>query len=152
MNPTLETLTLIQDDVRWAIQELQHTDLFIAGVSVVGGLLLIQLLLAFWTLRRLSELGHMRERMSRLFDGLALLTDTTETGMATMAAQLDKVTAKRSTARSARSKVVKRVVAAADKGRKVAEIARDESMSEGEVHLHLKLAEAMNNLKPGAAA
>ena len=55
---------------------------FWAGGGAVSALLLIQAGLVFWTWRRLRELGHMRERLSRLADGLALLTDTTEAGLA----------------------------------------------------------------------
>ena len=47
-------------------------------------MLLIQLGIMVWTLRRLRELSHIRERMSRLADGLALLTDTTEAGLSTL--------------------------------------------------------------------
>ena len=48
-----------------------------------SGVVLSQLVLVIWMLRRMGELGHMRERMSRLADGLALLTDTTESGLST---------------------------------------------------------------------
>ena len=41
----------------------------IAGVG--GGLFLAELVLVLWTVRRLGELAHIRERMSRLADGLA---------------------------------------------------------------------------------
>ena len=67
-----------------------------------------------WTLRRLRELSHMRERMSRLADGLALLTDTTEAGLSALVDELRK--AKKAAApRAPRATVAKRVATAAKK-------------------------------------
>ena len=154
MNETLEVLKSVQNDVTWALVELQQTDLFIAFAAAAGTILFLQLLLTVWTIRRLGELAHMRERMSRLYDGLALLTDTTEAGLATMAQELAKGAPKRVAAaprapRTTRSTIAKRVAEAAKLGRPLAEIARGEALSEGEVHLHLKLADAA---KPEAAA
>src|SRR5690606_25745708 len=48
-------------------------------------LLLAQTAFVWWVSRRMAELAHIRERMSRLADGLALLTDTTEAGLTTIA-------------------------------------------------------------------
>ena len=60
-----------------------HREIFrVAAVS--GAILIGQLAIMVWTLRRLRELSHIRERMSRLADGLALLTDTTEAGLSTL--------------------------------------------------------------------
>jgi hypothetical protein len=56
----------------------------------VGVVLLVQTMLALWAVRRLDELAHIRERLSRLADGLALLTDTTEAGLATIARELQQ--------------------------------------------------------------
>ena len=60
-----------------------HRDV-IRIIAASSGMLLIQLGIMVWTLRRLRELSHIRERMSRLADGLALLTDTTEAGLSTL--------------------------------------------------------------------
>jgi hypothetical protein len=158
MNEILEALTRIQHDVQWALVELQQTDLFIAIASAAGAILLLQLLLTVWTIRRLGELARMRERMSRLYDSLALLTDTTEAGLAAMAQELSKAAPKRAAAArtaarpATRSTVARRVVDAARRGQPVAEIARGESISEGEVHLHLTLAGAAQPSSPEAAA
>jgi hypothetical protein len=80
MNTLMDTLHLIEDETRWALQESQHQELLMAIAVVAGTVLLVQLALAFWTFRRLGEMATMRERTSRLFDSLALLTDTTEAG------------------------------------------------------------------------
>jgi len=111
-------------------------------VAAAGGAFItVQLVMLVWTLRRLSELSNIRERMSRLADGLALLTDTTEAGMATLAAQLDQMNRKTKIARPAsRASVAKRVTDAARKGDGLHAIAAHEALSESEVRLHLALA------------
>lgn len=128
------------------------------GAVAAGAILLIQAFLAIWTMFRLRELARMRERLSRLADGLALLTDTTESGLTTIARQIDQVAqiarrpvpapvvapkpAPRPSPKAApRSTVAKRVVAAAQQGSAVASIAGVEELSESEVRLHLALAE-----------
>lgn len=119
-----------------------HRDVFrlAAAVSVV---LLAQTVLIVYAIRRLGELANFRERLSRLADGLALLTDTTEAGMATLARELQQQSARRTAPpRASRAAVTKRVVAAARKGEDLAAIADDEALSESEVRLHLKLAES----------
>jgi hypothetical protein len=144
MTETLELLARIQEDAGWSLQQLQQANLLFVPGLIVGTLLLAQLVLAVWTFRRLGELAHMRERMSRLFDSLALLTDTTETGLATLVTEVQRTGAPKRPAasRSPRSTVARRVLEAAGQGRPLSAIARDESLSENEVHLHLRLAEA----------
>lgn len=110
---------------------------------IVGGVLFVQTVLVLWAARRLDELAHIRERLSRLADGLALLTDTTEAGLATLARELQQQRAGRTpTPRATRAAVSRRVVAAARKGDEVADIAGQEALSESEVRLHLQLAQA----------
>jgi len=111
-------------------------------VVVVGGVFVtVQLGILLWTLRRLAELSNIRERMSRLADGLALLTDTTEAGMATLSTQMDQIIrAKTKATRTAsRATVAKRVTEAARKGDRLNAIAAHEALSESEVRLHLAL-------------
>ena len=108
----------------------------------VGAVLLVQTILVLWAARRLDELTHIRERLSRLADGLALLTDTTEAGLATIARELQHTHAGRAPApRASRASVSRRVVAAVRKGQDVTTIAGQEALSESEVRLHLKLAQ-----------
>lgn len=119
------------------------------GLVAAGVIVLIQAFLACWTILRLRELGHMRERMSRLADGLALLTDTTETGFTTISRQIDSIARRPAPApvpvpaprSSSRSTVARRVVSAAKQGSAVASIAGAEELSESEVRLHLALAQ-----------
>lgn len=119
-----------------------HRDIIrIAAAS--GGVLLAQLVIMAWTVRRLRELGHIRERMSRLADGLALLTDTTEAGLSTLIKEVQQFGRKEPLARaSARPSVAKRIATAARKGDEIARIADAESLSESEVRLHLTVAGA----------
>jgi hypothetical protein len=109
-----------------------------AGAAVVFA----QLVLVLWVLRRLRELSHIRERMSRLADGLALLTDTTESGLSALAAELRAARSAAATRPAvSRAQLAKRVAAAARKGERLGRIAEREELSESEVHLHLALAE-----------
>lgn len=107
----------------------------LTSVCVLSGILL-------WTMRVLGELSALRERMSRLADGLALLTDTTEAGMSALAAQI--VQANREVApakRVTRASVQKRVKEAVRNGGSISKIAAHESLSESEVRLHLAMSE-----------
>jgi hypothetical protein len=108
----------------------------------VGAMLFVQTVLVLWAARRLDELTNIRERLSRLADGLALLTDTTEAGLATIARELQQQQAGRPSApRATRAAVSRRVVAAVRKGEDLTAIAGQEALSESEVRLHLKLAQ-----------
>lgn len=120
----------------------EHREVFRIAIGV-GAVLLVQTVLMLWAVRRLDELTHIRERISRLADGLALLTDTTEAGLATIARELQQATtARAATPRaSSRASVSKRVVTAAKRGDDLAVIAGKEAMSESEVRLHLALAQ-----------
>lgn len=112
------------------------------ATAAVGVVVCGQVLLALWTARRVREIGHLRERLSRLADGLALLTDTTESGLSTIIRELQQANRRQATAPRAgsRSTVTKRVTAAARRGEDIPAIARDEALSESEVRLHMKLA------------
>src|SRR5262245_2704608 len=104
-----------------------HRMTFIAAGVTAGALLLVQIALVFWTTWRLREVAHLRERLSRLADGLALLTDTTESGLAAVVRQLQQP-AKRA-ASSSRTSVNKRVASAARKGAAISSIAQHEALS-----------------------
>jgi hypothetical protein len=97
-------------------------------------------------MRHLRELGLMRERLSRLADGLALLTDTTEAGLATLASAIEtnaQGDRRRPAARPpAPRKTTRRVMTAVRKGDDIGRIIERESLSESEVRLHMKMAAA----------
>ena len=127
-------------DFYWAHREAFRAAAAITTIALVNFSLLI------WTARRLQELSLVRERVSRLADGLALLTDTTEAGLATLIKEVEQLGGRRksSSKASSRSSVAKRVTAAVEKGEKVAEIATTEGLSESEVRLHLSMAKSVN--------
>lgn len=131
----------VQSILQAAAQSRQTVLWGLALFAIVGA---TQLFLILWTGWRLREIGRMSERLSRLADGLALLTDTTEIGFATIGKQVAPVhppAPKKAKSRTAsKVHVAKRVVAAAMEGDNVASIARNELMSESEVRLHLALA------------
>ena len=123
-------------EIYWA-----HRDAFRVAFAV-GAVLVVQSAFILWAFRRLSELGHVRERLSRLGDGLALLTDTTEAGMETLARELQQTQRRQAAPRATPRTVGKRVAAAARKGEELSAIAGDEQLSESEVRLHLKMADS----------
>jgi hypothetical protein len=103
--------------------------------------MLFQTVLMLWMLRRMGELGHMRERLSRLADGLALLTDTTESGLSTLLREVQQVSRKAPARPASRASVSKRIATAMRQGGDIGEVALHEALSESEVRLHLTLAE-----------
>jgi hypothetical protein len=126
--------------MHWKDFYWQHRD--VCRIAIASGVVVMfQLTLMIWMLRRMGELSHMRERLSRLADGLALLTDTTESGLSTL---LREVQASRTKAprASTRASVQKRVASAVKRGDDVVDVAMQESLSESEIRLHLQLAEA----------
>src|SRR6188768_107116 len=94
----------------------EHRDVCRIAIGA-GVVVLLQFGLVLWMLRRLGELSHMRERLSRLADGLALLADTTESGLSTL---LREVQAGRKPVRAtSRAAVQKRVATAVKRGQDV---------------------------------
>ena len=122
-------------DFYWAHREAFR--MAAAGMVFVSA----QLVILLWTLRRLQELSNIRERISRLADGLALLTDTTEAGFASILREIRQLGVQPKAARTSRPNVAKRVLSAARKGENVARIAEHEDLSEGEVRLHLAMSD-----------
>ena len=128
---------LIAKDFYWQHREVMRAAGAILAIAIVNFTLLL------WMSRRMAEIAHMRERLSRLADGLALLTDTTEAGLTTLIREVEQLGRRKTTTRAAsRSSVSKRVAAAAKTGEPVARIAETESLSESEVRLHLSLAKS----------
>jgi hypothetical protein len=124
-------------DFYWAYRDAIRAGAAITTIALVNGALLI------WIARQLQQIALIRERVSRLTDGLALLTDTTEAGLSTLIKEVEQLGGRRKSSKpSSRTSVSKRVAAAAEKGEKVAEIATTEGLSESEVRLHISMAKA----------
>lgn len=131
----------------------QNRDGVLLGAVFLGSFC-VPLALLVWVMGRMSELSAIRERMSRLADGLALLTDATEAGLAALAAaraELPQQTVRNSRA-TTRASVAKRVIAAARKGEQISSIAERETLSESEVRLHLALSDRDHTEAPAPLA
>ena len=111
------------------------TILLLAAMAVINAL---QLSLLIGLARRVSGAERTNERLSHFAEALSLLTDTTEHGLASVAAGLTAVGRKTSTRATARA-ATKRIVAAVRDGRSVAGVAAEMGMSESEIGLHLEL-------------
>jgi len=113
--------------------ELWYVVASLAAVALVEAVVIVRMS------RALAAAARFGERIGHLTAALGLLTDTTETGLANVAAELDRTTATRA-ARSARGATARRIAAAIKKGRPVEDIAAGEGLSESEVRLHMHLA------------
>lgn len=111
----------------------------VIGVGAAAAVLL-QTVLLLWLLRRVGRLAGEADRVRHLTDGLTLLTDTTEAGLTTLIREVERLGQRQSAPRPSRKSVARRVVAAANDGAPVAQIAGHEALSESEVRLHLMLA------------
>ncbi|MGE3957528.1 MAG: hypothetical protein AB7H96_12480 [Vicinamibacterales bacterium] len=111
------------------------TYILLAAMAVINAL---QLVLLVRLARRVTGAERMHERLSHFAEALTLLTDTTEQGLANVAASLNAFGQKTAT-RSTTKATTRRIVSAAKKGRSVSAIAAQESMSESEIRLHLEL-------------
>jgi hypothetical protein len=88
----------------------------------------------------LHTVGRFGERLAHLTAALELLTDTTESGLLSVSAELSRSATERRPARSSRGATSRRISTAAQRGHSIEEIAARESLSHGEVRLHLQLA------------
>lgn len=121
------------------------TTYVLAAMAVINAL---QLVLLVRLARRVTGTERMHDRLSHFAEALSLLTDTTEQGLANVAAGLTAFGTKTSTRGTTRA-TTRRIVSAAKKGRPVAAIAADESMSESEIRLHLGLGAAVRSTEAG---
>jgi hypothetical protein len=118
----------------------------LAALAVVA---LAQTVVTWQLARRVRAAAPLDRRLAHFAEALALLTDTTETGLANLATELEQSTrrrgtrasvggAPRSSARSTAPKATsRRIVTATRCGKPIAEIAAAEGLSESEVMLHL---------------
>jgi hypothetical protein len=129
-------------------------------VYALAALILVTLAQTVVTWRlstRISAAERLDRRLSHFAEALALLTDTTEAGLANVATELEHAGqrrasrpaatggAPRSSARSTTPKAAaRRILTASRRGRPIAEIAADEGMSESEVLLYLGMNEDLD--------
>ena len=117
----------------------------VTGVAIAAFVLLHGVLI-LWLLRRVGRLVNEADRVRSLAEGMALLTDTTESGLTALIREVERLSAKPvpAPARISRRSVAKRVIAAVEEGNGIAQIAGQEALSESEVRLHLMLAKAQD--------
>jgi hypothetical protein len=78
------------------------------------------------------------DRLAHFAEALALLTDTTEAGLANVALELES-TRRRTPRGTSRAATAKRIAAAAGKGQSIEDIVAAEALSESEIRLHLRM-------------
>ena len=97
---------------------------------------------ALWRISRgMTGVARLGERMARFAEALALLTDTTEAGLANVANELEQSGRRRASRAAGRASTARRISSAAGRGRSVEEIAAFEALSESEIRLHLHMAD-----------
>jgi len=95
--------------------------------------------LVLWRLsKRMKAVSRVNDRLAQFAEALALLTDTTEAGLATVAAELEEPGRRRSSRTTTRS-ASRRIATAARRGQAIEEIAAAEGLSASEVRLHLHM-------------
>lgn len=111
------------------------------ALIALGAIGSLQVVLLGLLLRRRREvdLSRVEQRLAHFGEALALLTDTTQTGFSSVAAELARAGSRRSPAPN-RAAATKRIVGAVRKGHSVQDIAATEDISESEIRLHLGLA------------
>lgn len=91
--------------------------------------------------RRVTALETSQARVKRVGDAVTLLSETAEAGFAAVSHEIERL--QRHDVRPAvtRTMVARRVAKASGSGERIEEIARREALSEGEIRLHLAMAE-----------
>lgn len=105
----------------------------LVAVAAVQALLIVRLSKA------LQGVGRFAERLAHLAAALELLTDTTEVGLANVAAELERTSTARPP-RPTRGATARRIASAVRRGHTIEDVAAHEALSQGEVRLHLQLA------------
>jgi hypothetical protein len=109
----------------------------LAGLGIV---LLAQAYLFRLLFNQQRMLESFDDRFGRLTAGISLLTDTTECGLRDVAREVERLGQAPAPKKRNTAAVTRRIKTAARRGRKVADIAAAEQLSEGEVRLRLHLA------------
>lgn len=104
------------------------------------------ILLRVWGLLRRP--ARTEDRLAHFAEALALLTDTTEAGLANVALELES-TRRRTPRGTSRAATAKRIAAAARKGQSIEDIVAAEALSESEIRLHLRMTANEIRLKDG---
>lgn len=104
------------------------------------------ILMRVWALLRRP--ARTEDRLAHFAEALALLTDTTEAGLANVALELES-TRRRTPRGTSRAATAKRIATAARKGQSIEDIIAAEALSESEIRLHLRMTANEIRLKDG---
>lgn len=100
-------------------------------------------------LRQQKRIETLEGRVANLLAGLSLLTDTTESGLRDVTAEVARLSEGQGAARPrSRTSAARRIAGASRRGQSIQQIAAAEQMSEGEVKLRL----SMNAAREGTHA
>jgi hypothetical protein len=97
---------------------------------------------------QLRRQPRMDDRLAHFAEALALLTDTTEAGLANVALELES-TRRRAPRGTSRAATAKRIATAVSKGRTIEDIVATEAISESEIRLHLRMTGNDTHFKDG---
>jgi DNA-binding NarL/FixJ family response regulator len=122
--------------------------MWVLAVLVVGSVVAMAVVLVTMS-RRVQALEAGHARVDRMGEAMTLLSETAEAGFAAVAQEIEKLQRAPARTSGSRTTVSRRVVRAASRGESVTQIARREALSEGEVRLHLALAESATVVKKG---
>lgn len=111
--------------------------------AIGGATLLILGGLVWMRVQQQAAIERLDDRLAHLLAGVSLLTDTTESALRDVAAEITRLAAAGDDP-AARPRVAtqRRVASAVRRGRSVQDVAAAEQMSEGEVRLRLQLESA----------
>lgn len=109
-------------------------------LAVAGCALLVAQVALVWHIAGVvRRLRHNDVRLVQLGDAVSLLTEATESGFRSVAAEIERLS-QTGAGTAGRNVSLRRLTTAASRGRTHAEIAAAEGLSEGEVALRLHLA------------
>ena len=126
-------------DVAWVVRT--KPDLLVT-VMVVALLVVVQAWLIVRLHQKLQVVSTVTHRLERLSAATSLLTDTIEAGLTNLTGEVQHLSRRPAAKVSPRAATGKRIATAAKRGEPTATIAKREALSEGEVTLHLALAQA----------
>ena len=107
-------------------------------LGLLAGIILVTGITIWQTISVRRTMASLEARLGRQADALTLLTETSDSGFALIARELERATT--APVKAARKPSTRRMTTAARKGRSIAEIAAAEGLSESEVHLRLHIA------------
>ena len=120
-------------------------------VAATGAIVVTTVLSWALYLRQQRRIDALEGRVANLLAGLSLLTDTTETGLRDVAAEVARLTGTAARPKARSRTAHRRITGAARRGESIQAIAAAEQISEGEVTLRLSMNGTQDSLAQGGA-